>query len=57
MDIILKNGKFFISFKENSFFFFIRVGKYWKKLTREVMEPLFLEVFKTTLDTAVSNLL
>lgn len=42
----------------NTFFFYtVTVVKHWNRLAREVMKFQPLEIFKTQLDTALSNLL
>jgi len=35
----------------------MRVVKHWNRLPREVVDALFLEIFKVRLDGAVSNLI
>ncbi|KFP61069.1 hypothetical protein N322_13578, partial [Cariama cristata] len=37
-------------------FFTVRVVRHWNRLPREVMDAPSLEVFKTRLDEALSNL-
>lgn len=41
----------------NPFFFIIRTAKDWKRLSMEDVEPVHLQVFKTNLDKALSNLI
>jgi len=50
----LKEGSFRLDVRKK--FFIMRVGKYWKRLPREVVDAPSLEVFKARLDEALSNL-
>ena len=38
-------------------FFTVRVVRHWNKLPKEVVKALSLEIFKVTLDRALSNLI
>ncbi|KFV03075.1 hypothetical protein N339_12525, partial [Pterocles gutturalis] len=37
-------------------FFTVRVVRHWNRLSREIVDALFFEVFKARLDEALSNL-
>ncbi|KAJ7415931.1 hypothetical protein WISP_75129 [Willisornis vidua] len=51
----LRHRKIHLSKRKN--FFTVRVTKPWNRLLREVMESPFLGIFKSHLDTLLSNLL
>ena len=51
----LKEDRFTLSIRRR--FFTVRVARHWNKLTREVVDAPSLEVFKTRLDEAMSNLI
>ncbi|PKU47852.1 hypothetical protein llap_1832 [Limosa lapponica baueri] len=50
----LKEGKFRLDIRKK--FFAVRVVRHWNRLPREVVDAPSLEVFKTRLDGALSNL-
>lgn len=51
----LKYRKIHLNIRKN--FFTLRMIKHWNQLSREVMESPSLEITKTRLDIALSNLL
>jgi len=51
----LKLRKFLLNMRKN--FFPLRVTEHWNKVTRGVVEPPSLEIFKTHLDKVLCNLL
>jgi len=51
----LKEGRFRLDVKGK--FFTMRVVRCWNRLPREAVDALSLEVFKTRLDRALSNLI
>ncbi|KFR09808.1 hypothetical protein N306_03122, partial [Opisthocomus hoazin] len=50
----LKEGRFGLDIRKK--FFTMRVVKHWPRLPREAVDAPSLEVFKTRLDGALSNL-
>ncbi|KFV04480.1 hypothetical protein N339_12582, partial [Pterocles gutturalis] len=50
----LKEDKFRLDIRKK--FFTVRVVRHWNKLPREAVDAPSLEVFKTRLDEALSNL-
>jgi len=50
----LTEGRFRLDIRKK--FFTMRVVKYWNRLSREAVDAPSLEVFKASLDGAVSNL-
>ena len=50
----MKEGRFKLEFRRK--FFTRRVVRCWNGLPREVVDALFLEVFKARLDGALGNL-
>jgi len=50
----LKEGRFLLDITKK--FFTMRLMRHWNKLSREVVDTPSLEVFKATLDGALSNL-
>ncbi|KFQ98530.1 hypothetical protein N306_00232, partial [Opisthocomus hoazin] len=50
----LKEGRFRLDIRKK--FFTMRVVKHWNRLPREAVDAPSLEVFKATLDGALSNL-
>ncbi|KFP09780.1 hypothetical protein Z169_04752, partial [Egretta garzetta] len=50
----LKEGRFRLDIRKE--FFTVRVVRHWNRLPREAMDALSLEVFKASLDGALSNL-
>ncbi|KFW62309.1 hypothetical protein AS28_05809, partial [Pygoscelis adeliae] len=50
----LKEGRFRLDIRKK--FFTMRVVRHWSRLPREVVDAPSLEVFKTRLDGALSNL-
>ncbi|KFR05436.1 hypothetical protein N306_07283, partial [Opisthocomus hoazin] len=50
----LKEGRFRLVTRKK--FFTVRVVKHWNRLPREAVDAPSLEVFKATLDGALSNL-
>ncbi|KFQ98759.1 hypothetical protein Y956_04261, partial [Nipponia nippon] len=51
----LKEGRFRLDIRKK--FFTMRVVKHWNRLPREVVDAPSLEIFKATLDGALSNLI
>ncbi|KFW71510.1 hypothetical protein AS28_08887, partial [Pygoscelis adeliae] len=51
----LKEGRFTLVIRKK--FFTVRVVRHWNRLPREVVDAPSLEMFKTRLDEALSNLL
>ena len=51
----LKQNKLRLNMRKN--FFPLRVMEHWKRLPREVVESLSLEIFKTHLDKVLCSLL
>jgi len=51
----LREGRFRLDIRKK--FFTMRVVKHWNRLSTVVVEAPFLEIFKTRLDRALSNLL
>ncbi|KFQ95438.1 hypothetical protein Y956_16097, partial [Nipponia nippon] len=51
----LKEGRFRLDIRKK--FFTIRVLRHWNRLPREAVDAPSLEVFKTRLDGALSNLI
>ncbi|KFV04921.1 hypothetical protein N340_03098, partial [Tauraco erythrolophus] len=51
----LKEDRFRLDLRKK--FFPLRVVRHWNRLSREVMDAPSLEVFKTRLDEALSNLI
>ena len=50
----LKEGRFRLDMGNK--FFTVRVVRHWNRLPREVVDALSLDMFKTRLDGALSNL-
>ncbi|KFQ93564.1 hypothetical protein Y956_07481, partial [Nipponia nippon] len=50
----LKEGRFRLDMRKK--FFTVRVVRHWNRLPKEVVDAPSLEVFKATLDGALSNL-
>ena len=50
----LKKGRFRLDIRKK--FFTVRVARHWNRLPREVVDALSLDMFKTRLDGALSNL-
>ncbi|KFP52245.1 hypothetical protein N323_06435, partial [Cathartes aura] len=51
----LKYMEFHLNVRKN--FYTVRVTEHWNRLPREAVESPSLDIFKTWLDTAMSNLL
>ena len=51
----LEHRKFHANMRKN--FFMVRVMEHWNKLPREVVESPSVEIFKTSLDTYLCDLL
>ncbi|KFV47690.1 hypothetical protein N341_06410, partial [Tyto alba] len=51
----LKEGRFRLDIRKK--FFTVRVVRHWNRLLREAVAAPSLEVFKTRLDRALSNLI
>ncbi|KFP19612.1 hypothetical protein Z169_06035, partial [Egretta garzetta] len=51
----LTQGRFRLDIRKK--FFTMKVVKHWNRLPREVVEAPSLEIFKTRLDGALSNLI
>ncbi|GAB0181303.1 hypothetical protein GRJ2_000595600 [Grus japonensis] len=51
----LEHRKFHLNVRKN--FFTVKVTEHWNRLSREVVEPPSLEIFKTHLDAILCNLL
>jgi len=51
----LKKGIFRLDIRKK--FFTMRVVRHWNRLPREVVDALFLEVFKARLEGALGNLI
>ena len=51
----LREGRFGLDRRKT--FFTVRVVKHWNRLPRDVVEAPSLEIFKTRLDRALSNLI
>lgn len=55
MDKKMEHRKFHTNVNKN--FFTVRVMYHWNRLPKEVVESSFLEIFKTSLDNFLLNLL
>ena len=51
----LKEGRFRLDIRKK--FFTTKVVRHWKRLPREIVDALSLEVFKVRLDGPLSNLI
>ncbi|KFZ47279.1 hypothetical protein N321_08496, partial [Antrostomus carolinensis] len=51
----LKEGRFRLDIRKK--FFSVRVVRHWNRLPKEVVDAPSLEVFKTRVDEALSNLI